>query len=429
MNMKKQRNEGVSKILTILMLGAMAHGAYADGYRNPPPTAEGIAKSGANMVFVDDASAVSYNPANLAFQTKVSIVVDATLAQSETTFDSSSPSAVPGKAVSDDPWQVLPNLFVSVPIGDSGVVAGLGITTPFGQSIKYNKADLFDPAYISPTSVAQPIYEAEIGLVNFNPSIAFKVGDSIAIGVGADIYYSSLKFKQDYTFSAIPPGGLPNQEAEADADGYGFGGNAAITWKVTDKQNLALSYRSEVKVEYEGDLTATPSAVAVPPQLVNSSFDMDIKYPTVIGAGYGVSLSDTIRVEANLEWLEWSVNDTQTADLGANGTQSAPQDWDNTFTVGVGGDWQFAGGWVARAGYAFIESPIPDETIAPILPDADRHVLSLGLGYTFKGHTFDLAYAYSIYDDRNNTGNPAATYQGSYDIDSNLVGLTYSFSF
>ena len=426
--MIKQPNASTYKMLTFLTLGAMAHGVYADGYRNPPPTAEGIGKSGANMVFVDDASAISYNPANLAFQDKASIVVDITLARAENTFDSSSPSAGADKAVSDDPWQALPNLFFSMPIGDSGFTAGLGISTPFGQSIKYNKADLFDPSYFLPTPATpgQPIYEAEIGLVNFNPTIAFSVGDNIAIGVGADIYYSTLSFKQQYPFSLIGP---PDQEAEADADGYGFGGNAAITWKMTDRQNLALSYRSEVKVEYEGDLKATPSAVAVPPQLVNSSFSMDIKYPTIIGAGYGVSLTDTIRVEANLEWLEWSVNDTQVADLGANGTMSAPQDWDNTFTAGVGGDWRFADGWVARAGYAFIESPIPDETIAPILPDADRHVLSLGLGYTVKGHTLDLAYAFSIYEDRNNTGNPTAPYQGSYDIDSNLVGLTYSYSF
>jgi long-chain fatty acid transport protein len=159
--------------------------------------------------------------------------------------------------------------------------------------------------------------------------------------------------------------------------------------------------------------------------MVNSSFNMDIKYPTVIGAGYGISLTDTIRVEANLEWLEWSVNDTQTADLGLNGTQAIPQNWDNTFTLGVGGDWQFSGGWVVRAGYAYIETPIPDETIAPILPDADRHVLSLGLGYTYRGHAVDLAYAYSIYDDRSST----SAYPGSYEIDSSLVGMTYSFTF
>ncbi|MEA2068961.1 MAG: outer membrane protein transport protein, partial [Verrucomicrobiota bacterium] len=133
-----------------------------------------------------------------------------------------------------------------------------------------------------------------------------------------------------------------------------------------------------------------------------------------------------IRIEANLEWLEWSVNDTQTADLGVNGSNPIPQNWDDTFTFGVGGDWQFAEQWVFRAGYAFIESPIPDETMAPILPDADRHALSLGLGYAIGGHAIDIAYTFSIYEDRYST---TSAYPGDYDIDSNLAGVTYSLSF
>jgi long-chain fatty acid transport protein len=288
--------------------------------------------------------------------------------------------------------------------------------------MEYNSADLFDPANLVPlpgVSPGQPIYEAEIALVNINPTVAFKLGDAIGIGVGADFYYSTLTFKQQYPFSLVLP--APDQEAEADADGYGIGGNAAITWKVTEKQSLALSYRSEVKVEYEGDLEVNPQ----PGALVNSSFNLDIKYPTTIGAGYGISLTDTIRIEANLEWLEWSVNDTQTADLGANGSLPIPQNWENTFTFSLGGDWQFAQNWVFRAGYAFIESPIPDETLVPILPDADRHALSMGLGYALRGHTIDVAYTFSLYDDRAST----SAYPGTYEVDSNLIGLTYSFSF
>lgn len=418
--MSKQYNKTI--IVCVLMLSAVVMNSFADGYRNPPPTAEGIAKSGANMVFVDDASAISYNPANLAFQKESSFVLDVTIARAENTFDSSSPSAGADKAVSDDSWQPLPNLFLSMPLKDSGLAVGLGITSPFGQGVEYDKADLYDPALgvIPPFGVGQPMYEAEIAVVNFNPTVAFKLGNDVAIGLGADIYYSTLMFKQQYPFSLVIPL-APDQEAEADADGFGFGGNAAVTWKVTEQQHVALSYRSEVKVEYEGDLKVAPQ----PGVLVNSSFDMDIKYPTAIGIGYGVSLTDTIRVEANLEWLEWSVNETLSADLGANGSLSIPQKWDDTFTFNIGGDWQLDENWVVRAGYAFIESPIPDETMAPILPDADRHALSLGFGYSAGGHAIDVAYTFSIYDDRSST----SVYPGDYDIDSDLLGLTYSYSF
>lgn len=401
---------------------AVVNSAHADGYRNPPPTAEGIGKSGANMVFVDDASAISYNPANLAHTTNASVVISATFANSETTFNNASPTAASGQATTEGGWQALPNVFLSSAIGDGAVVLGLGITTPFGQSIEYNPNDLVDLGNFP----IVPIHEAQIALVNFNPTVAFKVTDQIAIGLGADIYYSTVSFKQYYPWDAATGGFFPDdQNAEGDGDGYGLGGNAAVSWDVTEKQRLAFSYRSKVKVEYEGDITASPSTA--PPQLVNDSFNLDITYPASVGVGYGIVLTDTIKLEAMLEWMEWSTSENLQLDMEANGSVTVPMNWEDTITVAVGGSWQFDEQWIVRAGYGFIESPVPDETMSPaLLPDANRHAISFGLGYSVGGHGLDLSYTVSIYEDRNST-NPL--YPGSYDIDSDLVGLTYSYAF
>jgi hypothetical protein len=40
------------------------------------------------------------------------------------------------------------------------------------------------------------------------------------------------------------------------------------------------------------------------------------------------------------------------------------------------------------------------------------------------GHMLDVAYTYSIYSDRASVSGASP---GVYDIDSNLIGLTYSF--
>ena len=407
-----------SRKLAILAAGIMVCGAYADGYRNPPPTAEGIGKSGANMVFADDASAVSYNPANLAFQTNASIVVDLTMARTENSYNN---PFVPN-ADSKDSWVPLPNLYFSAPVGDKGIAFGFGITTPYGQGIEWNASEVYNP--YSPIS----LYKAEIAMVDFNPTIAFKLGEKIGVGIGADIYYSELQF--DALTGAVPPpvppgpGSPPTGSAHAEGDDFGVGANVGITWQMTERQRTVFTYRSETELNYKGDLDVTPGPGGSP--FVSSSFGLKIKYPTILSAGYGIALTDTIRVEADVEWLNWSVNKTQTANLGANGSLAIPQNWDDTFTFAVGGDWRFAEGWTIRAGYAFIESPIPDSTISPILPDADRHALSLGLGYAVKGHSIDVAYTFSIYEDRSST---TSAYPGTYDIDSNLVGLTYSYSF
>jgi len=395
------------RYLILLLLTSAIDSLYAEGYRNPPPTAEAISKSGANYVFADDASAMFFNPANLGFQTNLSIVAGGTLAHTENTFTHTTGI----KIDADDPWQMLPNIFASTPLGQSKFAAGIAITTPYGQSIEWDRSDIL--AITPPFNV--PIYEARIMLADINPTIAFKISDQVAIGAGLDIFASTLEFD-----AAFGPA-----KADVDADGVGIGANIGIAVNITDNQRLALTYRSPVKVNYEGDLDTT----GVGP-FVSDAFDMDIKYPTIIGIGYGIELfDDRLKLEANLEWLEWSLNDTQTADLGVNGKLHLVNKWDNTCTFSIGGEWQFAENWVFRTGYAFLESPIPDETISPLLPDADRHVLSFGLSYTYKHHTLDIAYSFSFYEERDNRANTLSAYPGKYDIDSDLLGLTYSMIF
>jgi len=404
--MNKQSNRAELKLATILIWGALAHGVYADAYRNPAPTSEGIAKSGANMVFVDDASAISYNPANLAFQTNASVVVAVAFARAENTY--SHPLA--GDIVSDDPWVMLPNLYVSMPISD-GLVAGLGITTPYGQGIDWGSTALIPPPFVPVT--APILYKAEIALININPTIAMKIGDSFSVGIGADIYYSELTFNAQIPVTPPPP---PQTLVDANAKGtdWGIGGNIGLTWQMTENQRAAFSYRSQINMDYEGDFS------------LGGDFATTVKYPNTLGVGYGIQITDTVQVEALLEWSEWSVNDVQTVTAGPLPLPPQENNWDNTITAAIGGSWQFADSWTIRSGYSFIESPIPDATITPLLPDTDRHIIGLGLGYTVAGHTIDLSYSHTIYADRTST-NPA--YPGTYDIDSNLVGVTYSFSF
>lgn len=402
------RNQGRSTGPAIISAGVLCFAAsngWADGYRNPPPTAEGIGKSGVNSAFVDDASAISYNPANLALQTNASVVVGLTLARTENTYS----PPIPGVSFeSDGDWNYLPNVFVSMPVGEGGLAFGLGITTPYGQGISWNKEDF------APSVTTDPVpYDASIMLVNINPTFAFKLGESVLLGVGADILYSELNLKALFPTGAPPPAPAA-VDAEGEGDGLGVGGNIGLTWLPTEKQRIALTYRSRVDVEYEGDFKVGG--------VNQGDFETTVKYPNSFGAGYGIELTDSIQLETLVEWLQWSVNDTQTLKTGPQ-SQTIANNWDDTFTAGVGGSWCCCKNWTVRAGYAFIESPIPDATISPLLPDADRHALSVGLGYALGRHAVDAAYTYSIYDDR------AGTPSGDYDIDSDLLGLTYSLSF
>ena len=104
-------------------------------------------------------------------------------------------------------------------------------------------------------------------------------------------------------------------------------------------------------------------------------------------------------------------------------------DWDDSWTFGLSADWHFAPEWIFRAGYSFLESPIPDETFSPSIPDADRHVVTFGLGYDRGGHAIQVAMANSFYEDREIGNNQNPTYNGDYELCAQLYSVSYGYSF
>ncbi len=409
-------------VTAVLAMALCASSALADGFRNPPPGAAGLGRGNAFAAQADDASAVSYNPANLAFLAAPEIEVALTLASMETELRAAAGFA----AASDDAWQVLPNIYYALPLSDN-VVGGLGLTTPFGQSVEW--AQDSGVAMVSP-------YFAQMSLVNFNPSAGWRINDRVAVGAGLDVFASTLEFRQVVPWSALPgfPPGLPAGEARVETSGLGVGANVGLTVKLADAHRLALTYRSPVTVKYEGDfnLRGAPSA----PGLGNSDFETEMEFPGIATIGYGVELTDTLRVEADVEWLGWSAMESLPIDAGANqpladpsGTGAIPYDWDDTWTFNFGVDWACAADWVLRAGYSYVPTPVPNRTFSPLLPDEDRHVIAVGAGYHKGNHAVDLVWTLSLVDDRTVTGNQNPAFNGVYDLDPQLVAVSYRYRF
>ncbi len=420
--MKTTIRSGMQLAAPALALALSVSSAVADGFRNPPPGAAGLGRGNAFAAQVDDASAVSYNPANLGFLTAPEAEVALSLVSSETKFRAAAGFA----ADSDNAWQVLPNVFVAWPLAEK-VVGGLGLTTPFGQSVEWDKDS--GVARISP-------YFARMSLLNVNPSAGWRINDRVSVGAGLDVFVSTLEFRQVVPWGALPgfPPGLPPGEARVDTSGVGLGANAGLTIKLADAHRLALTYRSPVTVEYDGDfdLRGAPPA----PGLGGSDFETEMDFPGIATIAYGVELTDTLRIEADVEWLGWSAMESLPIDAGANqsladptGLGAVPYDWEDTWTFNLGADWAFAPGWIARAGYSYVPTPVPDGTFSPTLPDEDRHVIALGAGYRWGRHAVDLVWTLSLVDDRTIAGNQNPAFDGVYEIDPQLVALSYRFQF
>jgi long-chain fatty acid transport protein len=393
--------------------------AAANGFRNPPESASALGKVGARYALVDDASASAFNPANLTKLDTASAMISMNFVHGETEYT----SPLGQTSTTEDPWKFLPNAFVAWP--DKGWVFALGVTTPFGQSTEWKKDSAFQ--YTAP-------YFAEMKVVNVNPTVARKLTDTIAVGAGVDVFWSQLDLRQMFPWSMVTHNMLdvPGR-AKFEGDGTGVGGNAGITWQFTPRQLLALSYRSPVKVNYDGDFEISQipaTAMALP----KTDFETDIEFPDIVGLGYGVKITDTLRLGVDVEWIKFSRFDSLPLDIGPDSpllpAATIPEDWDDTWTAGAGAEWAFSPDWVLRAGYIFMESPVPEDTLAPTLPDGDQHVVSTGLGYRKGAHAFDVAYAVGFNANRTVDENVNPAYVGEYDIKtSHMVQSAYSIAF
>ncbi len=403
---------------------------FAEGFRNPPPGAFNLGRAGGRIAQIDDASAVTQNPANLVDLSDMEVQIAPSIVYIHVSYDS--PAGLSSET--RDPWKLLPNFFASIPLIQNKVAAGIGVTTPFGLSNEWETDGAFgSPAglrYLSP-------HFAELKTINLNPAVSVRLTDSLTLGAGLDVFWSQLTFKQFYPWVLFPggAGADPDGNAKAKGDGFGFGGNAGLTWQITDRQRFAVTYRSPVTVDYEGhlqisDIPARAAAAGIAPR---SHFDTSIEFPTILGVGYGFQLTKTIRLELDGEWLQFSNFKTLNLDLGKNAvlfpSTVIREDWNDTFTIGLGGDWQFAPGWTWRAGYQFYESPVPDKTFTPTIPDANQHVFTTGFQYRTGHHSVEAAYGGIFYDDRHIENDIVPAFNGDYQIVVHLFSLAYGYRF
>ncbi|MDD5141369.1 MAG: outer membrane protein transport protein [Verrucomicrobiales bacterium] len=394
---------------------------YGEGFRNPPPGAFNLGRAGGRIAQVDDSSAVQQNPANLVDLTNIQAQLSPTVVYISADFRSSSGQS----ASTENPWKLLPNFFISMPLANDRFAVGLGVTVPYGLGNEWNKNS---SAFTQPTGILtyQAPYYSKLTTINFNPSFAMKLGDKISVGVGLDVMWSDLEFKQ-----FLSPF-IPNLQAHVEGDGVGFGGNLGITWRATERQRFAVTYRSPITIDYNGtaqfeNYPGNPSA----------SFNSQITFPTIVSVGYGFQVSDTVRLESDFEWIQFSQFDTLPINIGSNPannplgvpSQKIPENWRDTFTAGFGGDWQFAENWVARAGYQFYQSPVPNSTFSPTIPDADQNVITFGLGWKNGHSSLEFAYGLDFYNERNITNDQNPAFNGRYTFNVHLFSFAYRYSF
>jgi long-chain fatty acid transport protein len=136
-----------------------------------------------------------------------------------------------------------------------------------------------------------------------------------------------------------------------------------------------------------------------------------------------------LKLEADIDWTDWQPLNKLV--LHASGSQAdgetIPFNWMASFMYEVGAQYQIDKHWKVRAGYIFSEDSVPNGTFSPSVPDADRHVFSVGFGYTTGRYTLNALYQYTLAADR--TVNNGTAADGTWLVSFNSVMVEMGMKF
>ncbi len=416
-----------SKILAVLVSGAalmMAPTAvFAAGFANTAHSGVATGMGGAATGNPNEPNMNYYNPSSMAFQDKIKVYAGLTLLAPGVKHQPA--RAGIGEVKTDDALFPPPNLSLAIPFAGNYAV-GLGVTLPWGLAI-----DWPEDWYGRETFVGQSLQT-----VNVNPNFAYKIpGIDLALSVGGQFIFSSVTQKRAIVADSDTEFGV-----ELGGNGFGVGGAASIMYKPVEDLTLGFSYRSRVKLNFDGVIHFDdPTGTAFENILIDQDISTDITMPDTFNLGIGWQVFDKLFVNLDVSYILWSTYDRVVVEFSEQSPQAVPgqdprqpsqvsvSDWENSMTFRVGGEYEVIDNLHLRAGFAYDMSPVPEETAGPSLPDNDRTVVAVGAGYKFGDFRLDAGYQLVMVAEREiDRGTPV---DGTYQMSAHVVSLNVGYGF
>lgn len=448
-----------------ILTGALAAPVSGQGSSVYNQSACASARGGATVAApCEDASSVYYNPALLSLlPSTVSAGFSAIYNTGSFTYDTT------GVVVERDPAvPIVPQAYASYRFGPSQrLAAALGFWAPYGLGIEW--PDDFEGRFISWKTQLRGIY--------IQPTLSYQlIPGKLAIGAGPQIVLGGIELNQridapvaNDTLAALGiPLGTDIASANLAGSGMGFGGQLGLYYQVNDRLAIGARYMLPVTVDLDGDADfeqiLNPDIILLLPdgtggtaeiplddrlaplflsggRLADQTAQASLTFPpqAVVGVHFGAT--PDLSISADYQWTGWSTFD----ELEATFSGEAPDlalvlNYNDTHTFRTGATYDLSPRLDLRGGFIYNTPATPDETVTPILPEAERQLYGVGLGYSTGRLRADIYYNYVNQADRRGrvrselppsivTEGPEQLNIGVYSATAHLMGLTLSYVF
>ncbi|TCW49594.1 long-chain fatty acid transport protein [Phytobacter diazotrophicus] len=404
----------------------------------------GRAYSGEGAI-ADDAGNVSRNPALIMMFDRPTFSAGAIFVDPDVDISGTSRTGASLNSKNIAPTAWVPNLHFVAPINDQ-FGWGASVTSNYGLATEFNN------------SYAAGAYggKTDLETLNLNLSGAYRLNNHWSFGLGFDAVYAKAKIER-YAgdlgkivvgSGALPPipglaqqvAGIPanTQIAYLKGDEWGFGWNAGILYELDKNNRYGLTYRSEVKVDFDGDYKSSlPSAYNQ--ILGNFGLPMGTNGSTTGGSltlnlpemweisGYN-RVAPQWAIHYSMAYTSWSQFQELKA-TNSNGQTLFYKDesFKDSYRIALGTTYYMDDNWTFRTGIAFDDSPVPADKRSISIPDQDRFWLSAGTTYAFnKDASVDVGVSYMH-------GQKVSFQEGPYKFTSEgrawLYGANFNYAF
>ncbi|MFC1877933.1 OmpP1/FadL family transporter [Thermodesulfobacteriota bacterium] len=324
-------------------------------------------------------------------------------------------TALPGypKGESDsqmDPF-VVPAIGISTPL-TSRLRFGIGAYGVSGMGVNYKEEDI-------------PVGDmyTKLEVMKFAPNLAYLVTSDFSVGASLSVSYQNLD---------LGTGG---------AHGYAYGAQLGALYHF-NIFNFGVSYTTPQKVTHENVYDFDQDSTATNTDLD----DLDLEAPQTMAFGVSAEPNDSLLVEFNTKWINWS---------DADGYKDF--DWDDQWVFAVGAQYKVTQALALRIGYNYGKNPVNEhngfnpmgstdvqgtdvsnvnyETFRIIgFPAIIEHHLTLGAGYKFTDKmAVNISYMHGFEETIKESSEGVPPTGNTVDLESTLqedsvsVGFTVQF--
>jgi len=398
-------------LVTVTFAAALALAAgpaRASGFLVYDLSGEAIGRASAVSAETREPAANWFNPAALAYLEGTNVAAGAVLVSARSYFT----AADSGTQTSSERGNfVLPTLYAQTKLGDR-LALGLGIYSAFGIGIEWPDAWHGRESAIS----------ASLQTVSFNPNVAVSADEHWSFGAGFDAIRSTVDFQN----------GLPSivgGKVRLAGGAWGYGFNAAALYRpLPDRLHIALTYRSRVKLSYDGRADFQPGNPDFARTLPDQSGHAEITLPDIITVGVIGRPTRTLSLGFDVNTVLWSTYDQIPIDFASAPDRTLNPQGHTALTFRGGVDVALPLGVHARGGLIYDRGAIPAEGVGPALPDSDRIDLTAGLGYERGFFKADLGYMLVLFLPTDAKGGIESP-EGRYVTHAELLGLTVGVHF